>query len=97
MWWIDFFIIAPVSLFLIWLFWYTAPSGRSRRQGHVDVVVVLVALTGVVGVLAGLHAILPIEGADRHLLAVAGSYVFLVLMLGLGWLRRIWVGRNSNR
>lgn len=88
--WIDFFIIAPVSLFLLWLFWYTAPAGRSRWQGRIDVMVATIALGGAVGVLVGLHAVLPIEGADRHLLAVAGTYLFLVLALGLGWLRRYW-------
>ncbi len=88
MWWIDFFIIAPVSLFLLWLFWYTAPAGRSRRQGRIDVIVALFAVVGAVAILTGLHAVLPIEGEDRRLLAVAGTYVFVVVVLGLGWLRR---------
>jgi hypothetical protein len=95
--WVDFFIIAPVSLFLLWLFWYSAPAGRSRGQRWLDVLIGVAALIGAVGILIGVHATLDIEGPDRNVIAVAGAYVFLVAMLGFGWLRRLWSGRDQSR
>ncbi len=85
----DFLILLPVTVFLLWLFWYSAPTGQSARARLADFVVGLLAFGGALFVLAWLHATLSIEGMDKNILAVASSYLTLLAVLGVGWgLRR---------
>ena len=88
----DFFILTPVLAFLLWLFWYSAPAERCKRQGVIDSVIAAIGLGGSLLVLYAVHAGLDasVEGLNRNVIAVASSYLFLVAVLGVGWIRRFW-------
>lgn len=88
----DVLLLMPVTAFLLWLFWYTAPAQRPATQAVIDIFVAAGAVAAALIVLAGLHATLAIEGIDRSLIAVASAYLTLLIVLAAGWLRR---GRNG--
>lgn len=86
----DLFIMAPVVLFLLWLYWYSTPNPWPRSQVRVDWLIVGFGLLGSFAVLAGLHAYLDssVQGLSRNVIAVASSYLFFIFVLGAGWIRR---------
>lgn len=86
--WIDGLIMTPVTVFLLWLFAYSAPAGRSRFDRVCDRLVMLVSVVAAVVVLFMLHRGLHIDGMGRSLVAVACAYLVFLTILALGWLRR---------
>ncbi|AKS41880.1 hypothetical protein WM2015_1509 [Wenzhouxiangella marina] len=83
----DIFIMTPVAAFLVWLYRYSAPPGRSAAQRRVDTLILLVALLGGTTLLLYLHATLgpEFEGLARNITAVVSAYLFMIAVFGLGW------------
>lgn len=86
--WIDALIMTPVTVFLLWLFAYSAPADRSRFDRVCDRLVMMVSVLAGAVVLFILHRGLDIEGMGRSLVAVACAYLVFLTILVLGWLRR---------
>jgi len=87
---IDNLILLPVWLFLLWLYWYSTPADWSRRQWVIDWLIAATAVVGSLAILAWLHFNLgpEVEGLSRNIIAVVSAYLFLIAILGLGWIRR---------
>lgn len=94
---VDVFILSPVVLFLLWLFWYSAPRGRPDGLKWLDIGLAAMACTVALAVFSGLHAWLDIEGMDKSIIVVAASYLTFVGMMGLSWLVRWQVHASSSR
>ncbi len=86
---IDSLIFVPLSLFMVWLFWFSTPADWPRNQRLIDWVIAGIAFVGAQLILFGVHnALSAWEGPDRSIMALAGAYLFLLATFGLGWLRR---------
>jgi hypothetical protein len=96
---IDNFILMPVWLFLLWLYWYSTPVGWPRRQLVVDWVIAAAAVTGSLAILAWLHHNLDpsVEGLSRNVIAVVSAYLYLIFAFGAGWVRRFWRLRKVSK
>lgn len=98
--WIDLLISAPVTLFLLWLFWYSAPPGRTRRVRIVDSCLLALAPAAVVTIIVIGHARIDDAGEwtgmGLNVMLVASAYLVLISLLGLGWLQRALAGRNRG-
>lgn len=86
--WIDGLIMTPVTVFLLWLYAYSAPSDRSPADRARDGLIMLVSVLAGVSVLTLLHRGLDIDGMGRSLVSVACAYLAFLMILGLGWLVR---------
>ncbi|QKK02810.1 MAG: hypothetical protein HND55_09225 [Pseudomonadota bacterium] len=93
---IDLLILAPVVIFLLWLYGYSAPSGRPTRDRWLDRATAAAAVVGGVGTLLGLHALLDVDGLARNVIAVAAAYLVFLTLLSLGWLRRWYASPHSS-
>jgi len=91
--WVDLLIVAPVTLFLLWLYVYSAPRRRSRRLRILDRCVLVGAPGAVVAIVVGGHAWIDYPGMGLNVMLVAAAYVVLVVLLGLGW----WARRNAAK
>jgi hypothetical protein len=85
---IDFLVLTPVVLFLLWLFWYSAPAGRPRCLKLVDVGLAVFACVIALSVFLALHAWLNTDGMDKSMIVVAVSYLTFVAAMGASWLVR---------
>lgn len=94
--WVDLLISAPVTLFLLWLYWYSAPDEAPRWSVLVDRLVLAVAPLAVVMIIAMGHASIEFAGMGLNVMLVAAAYVTLVFVLGGGWLQRIVATRNAS-
>lgn len=90
---IDNLILAPVWLFLLWLYWYSTPTDWSRRQLLIDWNIAALGVVGCLAILAWLHHSLDpdIQGLSRNVIAVVSAYLYFIAVLGAGWIRRFWV------
>jgi len=96
---IDLLILAPVVLFLLWLYDYSAPRDRLTRDRWLDRAVALVAVLVGGGTLFALHSLLEVEGLARNVIAVAAAYLTFLALLAVGWLRRwrVAAGRSKKK
>lgn len=86
--WIDGLIMTPVTIFLLWLFAYSAPSDCSPADRARDGLIMLASVLAGLSVLTLLHGGLDIDGMGRSLVSVACAYLVFLAILGLGWLAR---------
>lgn len=86
--WIDLLISAPVTIFLMWLYWYSAPAGQTRagRWRDRSLFVVAPVVAGAIIVLC--HLRMDLEGVGLNVIAVASAYLVVCGLLGLGWVLR---------
>ncbi|QOC21298.1 hypothetical protein IC757_09545 [Wenzhouxiangella sp. AB-CW3] len=93
---VDILILLPVTGFLLWLFWLTAPAGRSSSLRRLDCLLALAACGVAAAVFFALHGWLDIEGMDRSMIVVAVSYLSFIASMGLSWLVRWRLGTGSG-
>ncbi|MGK7294255.1 MAG: hypothetical protein ACNS61_00330, partial [Candidatus Wenzhouxiangella sp. M2_3B_020] len=86
--WIDLFVSAPVTLFLLWLYWYSRPATAPRWSRLVDAVVLVVSPAVVVAIIVVGHATIEWAGMGLNVMLVASAYISLIVLLGIGWLQR---------
>ena len=95
--WVDLLISAPVTLFLLWLYWYSAPAHAPRWSRLVDGVTLIVSPLAVVLIIVLGHTRIDFPGMGLNVMLVASAYLALIFFLGLGWLQRaLAVGRRSG-
>lgn len=96
---IDNLILAPVWIFLLWLYWYSTPPDWPGFQLLMDWLIAAVAVIGSLLILAWLHHSLDpsIEGLSRNVIAVVSAYLYLVFVLGAGWVRRFWRQKRVSK
>ena len=85
---VDFLMLSPVALFLLWLFWYSAPAARPRALRWVDGGLAVLACVIALSVFLTLHTWLDIDGIDKSMIVVAVSYLTFVTAMGASWLVR---------
>jgi len=95
--WIDLLISAPVTLFLLWLYWYSAPDRAPRWSRLIDLAALLLSLLAVVLIIGLGHAYVNYAGMGLNVMLVASAYLTLILILGLGWLQRALAVRQNQR
>ena len=86
--WIDLFVSAPVTLFMLWLYRYSTPAVRPRWLRVLDQVMLWLAPISVVMILAIGHAVVDFEGMGLNVMLVAAAYLTMIGLFGLGWLVR---------
>ncbi|MGK7295270.1 MAG: hypothetical protein ACNS61_05465 [Candidatus Wenzhouxiangella sp. M2_3B_020] len=91
--WIDLFVSAPVTLFLLWLYWYSRPAAAPRWSRLVDAVVLVASPAVVVAIIVVGHATIEWAGMGLNVMLVASAYISLIVLLGIGWLQRFAAGR----
>jgi len=94
--WIDLSISAPTTLFLVWLYWYSAPDLAPRWSRLIDRAVLLLSPLAVVVIIVYGHACIDFAGVGLNIMLVASAYLTLVSVLGLGWLQRKWAVRRIS-
>lgn len=92
--WIDLFVSAPVTLFLVWLYRYSTPSTRPGWLRVLDAAVLMSAPLALVAIIAGGHAWIDYPGTGLNVMLVAAAYVVVLALLGLGWALRFARGRR---
>jgi len=85
---IDFLLLLPVTLFLLWLYAYSGPSLLRGRDWFADRVPALLAPLASLLVLIGVHVNAAFEGLTLNVVAVVSTYLVLLLGLALAWLLR---------
>lgn len=93
--WVDLLISAPVTLFLLWLYWYSAPDPAPRWSRLADRAVLLISPLAVVLIIVLGHAYVDFAGMGLNVMLVASAYMTLIFLLGLGWLQRALVVRRD--
>jgi amino acid transporter len=96
--WVDLLISAPINLFLLWLYRYSAPSSAPVWLRRLDVALLLVAALSVVLIIVLGHRFIDYPGMGLNVMLVAAAYCVLVTLLGIGWGVR-WLccdGRDSD-
>ncbi|MDT8409402.1 MAG: hypothetical protein RQ741_07365 [Wenzhouxiangellaceae bacterium] len=88
-------ITTPVTLFLIWLYWYSAPPKAPGWSRATDAVVLLAAPLAVVLIISIGHATIDYQGTGLNVMLVTAAYLSLVFLLGLGWLQRFAATRRD--
>lgn len=91
---IDFLLLLPVTLFLLWLYAYSGPRALKGSAWLVDRLPALLVLIVSLGVLFGVHRMAAFEGLTLNVVAVVSAYLVLLLGLGLAWLLRWFRGRR---
>lgn len=86
--WVDLFVCAPVTLFMLWLYGYSAPKQRPAWLRNLDRFWMVLAAVLVVGILVIGHSISDFEGMGLNVMLVAAAYLSLIGVLGLGWMIR---------
>lgn len=88
--WVDLLISAPISLFLLWLYRYSAPQSAPVWLRRVDAALFVVAGCSVVAIIVLGHLFIDYPGMGLNVMLVASAYCVLVTLLGIGWgLRRL--------
>ena len=82
---VDLLITAPVVVFLLWLYAYSAPTERSAGVRVLDRVLMVLTPVVAAGLIVGIHAWLDLDGMGRNVIAVATAYLVALALLGLGW------------
>lgn len=85
---IDALILLPVTVFLLWLYAYSGPTGLRGNAWMGDRWPAIVTLALAAGTLVGLHLTLELDGLNRNIVAVVSAYLVLLVGLGLAWLLR---------
>ncbi|MDT8449993.1 MAG: hypothetical protein RQ847_07435 [Wenzhouxiangellaceae bacterium] len=89
-----------MTLFLLWLYWYSAPPGRTSGVRIVDSCLLALAPAAVVAIIVIGHARIDDAGEwtgmGLNVMLVAAAYLALIALLGLGWLQRMCVGRGPD-
>ena len=91
--WVDLLISAPVTLFLLWLYWYSAPDDAPGWSRLADRATLLISPLAVVLIIVLGHAHIDFAGMGLNVMLVASAYLTLIFILGLGWLQRALAGR----
>jgi len=86
--WIDLLISAPVTLLVVWLYWYSAPAGRPGWLRALDLCLLALAPLAVAAIIMGGHAWIEYPGMGLNVMLVALAYIVLIALSGLGWLVR---------
>lgn len=86
--WVDLFVCAPVTLFMLWLYGYSAPKQRPGWLRKLDSVWMILAIALVVGILVIGHSVSDFEGMGLNVMLVAAAYLSLIGVLGIGWMIR---------
>ena len=74
--WIDLFVSAPVTLFLLWLYWYSRPAAAPRWSRIVDAAVLIASPAAVVAIIVVGHAtVLALGVTSAGLQAIRLEYV----------------------
>lgn len=94
--WVDLLITAPVTLFLLWLYWYSAPGDAPRWSRLVDRLVLAISPLAVVAIISVGHAQVDFPGMGLNVMLVAAAYLTLILLLGGGWLQRFAATRDES-
>lgn len=95
--WVDLLISAPVTLFLLWLYWYSAPENAPGWSRMLDGAALLLSPLAVVLIITVGHARIDMPGMGLNVMLVAVAYLTLIFILGLGWLQRVLaVRKNPN-
>lgn len=94
--WIDLLISAPVTLFLLWLYWYSAPEAAPGWSRLVDRGILVAAPAAVVLIIVLGHARIEYPGMGLNVMLVASAYLALVSVLGIGWLQRARTSRRDS-
>ncbi|MCA1777957.1 MAG: hypothetical protein LC637_00835 [Xanthomonadaceae bacterium] len=94
---VDLFMTAPVTLFMMWLYWYSAPGGLPRWLRIIDTINLISAPLAVGLIIVVGHTRSDWPGMGLNVMLVAAAYLALVGLLGLGWLlRRAALSRNAG-
>ena len=95
--WVDLLISVPVTLFLLWLYWYSAPDCAPRWSRLIDRLVLAISPLAVVLIIAVGHARIDFAGMGLNVMLVGSAYLTLIFLLGAGWLQRaVTVRRGAN-
>ncbi|MFO7762743.1 MAG: hypothetical protein R6V61_03290 [Wenzhouxiangellaceae bacterium] len=86
--WVDLLISAPVTAFLLWLYWYSAPDAAPGWSRRVDRLLLAVSPLAVIAIIALGHARIDLPGMALNVMLVAAAYLTLLFLLGVGWLQR---------
>lgn len=92
--WVDLLISAPVTAFLLWLYWYSAPGDAPRWLRWVDRALLVGSPLALVGIIALGHARIDYPGMGLNVMLVAAGYLVVLALLGAGWGLRFAVGRR---
>ncbi|MBL37813.1 MAG: hypothetical protein CMP07_05330 [Xanthomonadales bacterium] len=94
--WVDLLISAPVTLFLLWLYWYSAPDSAPGWSRLLDRIALLISPLAVIVIIAVGHAWIEYPGMGLNVMLVAAAYVTLIFVLGLGWMQRALAVRGNS-
>ena len=86
--WVDLLISAPVTLFLLWLYWYSAPEEAPRWSRLIDRLLLVISPLAVVFIIGMGHARIDFAGMGLNVMLVVSAYLTLIFLLGAGWLLR---------
>jgi len=93
--WVDLLISAPVTVFLLWLYWYSADASRPRWIRRTDACLLALAPLAAIAIIVAGHAHIDYPGMGLNVMLVACAYVVLITLLGVGWLLR-WMPRAKR-
>jgi hypothetical protein len=85
-----------VTLFLLWLYWYSAPESAPTWSRLIDRAALLVSPLAVILIIAVGHARIDFAGMGLNVMLVASAYLALIFVLGLGWLQRALAVRGNS-
>lgn len=94
--WVDLLISAPVTAFLLWLYWYSAPESAPGWSRLLDRAALLISPLAVILIIAVGHDRIDFPGMGLNVMLVAAAYVALTFVLGLGWLQRVLAVRGTS-
>lgn len=83
--WVDLLISAPITLFLLWLYKYSAPKAAPVWLRRLDAVLLPAAGLAVVLIIVLGHRWIDYPGMGLNVMLVATAYCVLVTLLGIGW------------
>lgn len=94
--WVDLLISAPVTMFLVWLYWYSAPDGRPGWLRTLDLCLLALAPLVVAAIIIAGHVWIDYPGMGLNVILVASAYLTLISLLGAGWLQRAKASRRRD-